>query len=214
MSAKFGKDNHNFKHGGKRSFPVEYRAWSKIKGRCFCKTDAGYHKYGGRGISMCDEWASDFMRFLADMGMRPSNKSSIDRMDNDGDYTPENCEWSNPTKQANNRRSSHLLTHKGETRTIAQWSRITGIKQATLRARIEVSGMSVKDTLETPVVTPKRVLYTHNGITDSIAGWGKRMGWSKNTLYERIRRGMSFKEAIKYPLTPHKRRRAGLGATA
>ena len=180
-----------------KNFPKEYKSWAHMKGRCYCETNHKYPNYGGRGIAVCDEWVDDFPRFLCDMGPRPSPKHSIDRIDNDGDYTPDNCRWATPRKQSNNRRSSRLLTYKGQEKTVAQWARYAGIRQHTLAARIDRHGMSVAEAIETPVRTPKRAKYTHNGITDSVTGWSKRLGYGRNTLHERMRRqGMTFKEAI------------------
>jgi hypothetical protein len=188
----------------------EYSAWRHMKGRCYCTSDKKYPSYGGRGIRVCDEWVNDFSQFYIDMGDKPEGSLSIERIDNDGNYTPENCCWATARQQANNRRSSRLLTYKGKTKTAEQWSRELGIKSFTLRARLDVAGMSVEQAFETPVITRKRKKYTHNGITDTVTGWSLRLGFGRNTISERMRRGMSFKDAIKCQFTPHKLRRAGL----
>jgi hypothetical protein len=193
-----------------RENKTEHRTWCHMRSRCYNKLNTSYHKYGERGIIICDEWLYDFPQFLADMGKRLDGCTSIDRINNDGDYTPENCRWATARKQANNRRSSRLLTYKGKTKTAEQWSRELGIKSFTLRARLDVAGMSVEQAFETPVITRKRKKYTHNGITDTVTGWSLRLGFGRNTISERMRRGMSFKDAIKCQFTPHKLRRAGL----
>lgn len=94
---------HGHKRGGKRS--PTYYSWLAMRERCYYKKHPRYHDYGGRGIKVCTRWRWSFQNFLYDMGVRPNDKT-IDRKDNDGNYTPENCQWSTPKNQARNRRST------------------------------------------------------------------------------------------------------------
>lgn len=120
-----------------------------MRQRCHSPTSSGYHKYGARGIRVCERWRSSFANFLADMGECPEGMT-LGRIKNDGGYAAENCRWETPTEQANNRRSSKFLTYNGETMTCAQWSRRSGIRQQEIYRRIQAN-WPVERILETPV---------------------------------------------------------------
>jgi hypothetical protein len=87
------------KHG--MAYSLTYRSWINMKQRCSNKNNIGYSRYGGRGIKVCDRWLESFENFLEDMGKRP-NGMSIDRIDNDDNYEPDNCKWSTSKEQSNN----------------------------------------------------------------------------------------------------------------
>ncbi len=87
-----------------------YKAWSNMIGRCRNKNNVYYRCYGGRGINVCDRWLNSFENFYKDVGDRPSSLHSLDRIDNDGDYTPENCRWATVKEQSRNRSTTKLTT--------------------------------------------------------------------------------------------------------
>jgi hypothetical protein len=105
----------------------ELRTWYDMRRRCYAVERADYKDYGGRGIKVCERWLSSFECFYEDMGSKPSPAHSIDRIDNDGDYCPENCRWATSKEQAINRSNNRLLTHNGITKTLKEWSDDAGI---------------------------------------------------------------------------------------
>lgn len=100
-------DVNTVKHvmGEHRSSTPEYHIWSAMRNRCCNPNDKRYSSYGGRGIKLCDRWMN-YSNFINDMGKRPSEEYSIDRIDNDGDYCPENCRWTSKYVQAGNKRNN------------------------------------------------------------------------------------------------------------
>ena len=125
----------------------EYNAWSSMKKRCLNPSHASYKHYGGRGITVCERWMI-FDNFLSDMGERKKGLS-LDRIDNSRGYSPENCRWVDAKTQCNNKRTTTILTLRGKSMTISQWSAETGIKDCTISERIR-RGWSVEKTLTTP----------------------------------------------------------------
>ena len=130
-----------------------YKIWSDMKKRCTNKSHRSYKDYGGRGIKVCEEWMHYPQRFYEwSICNGYEDTLSIDRIDVDGDYCPENCRWADRVTQANNCRSNHYLTYNGETKTIAEWARELGIISDVIRARLSKLGWSVERTLSTPLL--------------------------------------------------------------
>lgn len=113
----------------------EYSIWCQMRRRCINPRNPAYPHYGGRGIVVCDRWLHSFENFYADMGPRPSPKHSIDRIDNDGPYSPDNCRWATQREQCYNTRKTTLITYAGKTLNLSDWSRETGIPVKLLRSR-------------------------------------------------------------------------------
>ena len=110
-----------------------YRVWQNIHKRCTCETDETYQGYGAKGITLCDEWKNSFVAFR-DWAYAtgydkdaPVGECTIDRIDNTKGYSPDNCRWVNRSVQQNNRSVNHLIEINGETHTLAEWSRMSGI---------------------------------------------------------------------------------------
>ena len=139
------------KHGhnriGKRT--SEYTTWADMIRRCNNPNDEFYYLYGGRGIKVCDEW-KNFENFLKDMTQKPKNHS-IERIDRNGDYCPENCIWANNNVQANNKSNNIFIEHQGKTQTLKQWSIELNLPYEALRARLK-RGWTEEKTLSTPLM--------------------------------------------------------------
>lgn len=139
----------NYKHGLATS--IENRLWRGIKNRCYNKAEHNYKDYGGRGITVDPSWLNDFEKFYKDMGPRPSPKHQIDRRDNNGPYSAENCKWSTRKEQCRNKRSNHILEVNGQRKTIQEWAEITGIGPRTIETRLRRGGWSDEESVLTPI---------------------------------------------------------------
>jgi hypothetical protein len=123
-----------------------FRSWLAMKRRCLDPSFRDYHRYGGRGITMADDWLK-FEHFLADMGDRPEGKT-LDQIDRTGHYVAENCRWATHEEQMNNTSRTRLFTWKGKTLSISQWARRQGLPRARVSARINALGWSIERALE------------------------------------------------------------------
>lgn len=137
----------NFKHGATTGgAPFWHQRWAAMMARCHDPANKRYPRYGGRGIVVCDRW-HDPVNFHADMGDPPPGHT-LDRIDNDGPYSPENCRWADAITQARNRSNVRQITYNGVTLTMQEWANKIGIDQSTLNRRLTRWG--VERALDTP----------------------------------------------------------------
>lgn len=140
------------KHGQSRG--SHYAIHRMIIDRCENTNHRAYHRYGGRGIRMCDRWRGEngLLNFIADVGERPSPQHTIDRYpDKNGNYEPGNVRWATRKEQSRNRRDNVILTLYGESLTMAEWCERTGISRSTLKNRLHRDKMTVEQALTTPI---------------------------------------------------------------
>lgn len=128
-----------------------YRIWSLMRNRCECETSRAYHNYGGRGISVCEEWLNPSNFFDWSLKNGYADNLSIDRIDNNGNYCPDNCRWVSRTVQSNNTRSNKFYTIGEKTQTLAEWCREYNISYKSVHDRIKRYGWDLKKALETPM---------------------------------------------------------------
>lgn len=162
-----------------------YNIWKDMKKRCYCKTRKDYARYGGRGITVCDEWLHNFQAFYSwAMANGYKDDLTIDRIDVNGNYEPSNCRWITKYQQASNTRRNHLITYKGKTQTLTQWAREYDIPDTTLYGRLSKRHMTMEQALTTPIAHQHNI--TFDGKTKTLNQWAKQTGISYSTLHKRI----------------------------
>ena len=175
--------------------------YHNMKTRCTNPNYDKYKYYGGKGVSICDEWLKSYDAF-EEWALSHGYKDhlTLERKDVNGNYTPENCCWVSRKKQANNRTSNRYIKYRGKTKTVAEWSEITGINYKTLSERID-HGWPIYKAMTTPVQNTKHPRYiTFNGETKQVYEWAAEIGMPYNTLHNRLARGWSIQEALSVPL--------------
>lgn len=143
----------NYKHGFSHNHRL-YLTWKMMRARCNNPNFPSYVNYGARGIKVCKRW-DNFLLFLEDMGPTWREGLTLNRIDNNGPYSPENCCWATDEEQANNSRRNHHLTLNGKTQTISRWAREIGESTHFIHNRLK-RGWSIVDTLTTPKLDPHR----------------------------------------------------------
>lgn len=180
---------------GKR-YTKLYYIWSNMKNRCFNKKCKDYIFYGARGISVCNDWRSFefFDEWAIENGYREG--LSLDRIDNDRSYCPENCRWVTMNEQFNNRRSNHYIEYNGENKTITQWAKEYGMTEQMLSGRLR-KGWSMEDALTRSKKEPKTIEY--NGVTYTISEFSKKHGLPYYIVNSRLRSNWDIDRIINTP---------------
>ena len=170
-----------------------YGIWKGMKSRCNNPARKSYADYGGRGITVCDEWAQSFEKFR-DWALANGYRDdlTLDRKENDGPYSPENCRWATQAEQSNNTRRNHIVEAFGESHTLAEWGKINGLSYNTIKTRMRKGATG--EELVKPV---KKRTITANGETHTLREWAKITGVSYNTIKTRVFNGKQGYEAIK-----------------
>ena len=171
----------------------EYNIWIGMRGRCNNPNNQDYHSYGGRGIAVCERWDHSLEAFLEDMGRRPTPEYSIDRIQNDGNYEPGNCQWATPTQQARNTRKNVHLSVNGEDKILCDAARELGLPPETIMARIK-RGVS-PERVFSPEDLRCRML-ERDGVSKNVKEWCEEFGLVYSSAIRRIGYGWTDPEEI------------------
>ena len=175
-----------------------WSTWAAMRSRCRNPNATGYHRYGGRGIRVCERW-NDFPSFVADVGERPSPDHTLDRIRNDGDYEPGNVRWATKEQQSANMRNNRLVQFKGQRMPVRTALRASGevVSRYSVLRRIE-RGMSPEAALTTPArpAKPYNTQYKYKGKSLNLTEWAEATGVPVKLLRSRLRKGWTLKAAI------------------
>lgn len=180
-----------------------YRSWQGMKRRCNenqLLNSGNPSKYLEKGIKFCERWEK-FENFLEDMGERPGREYSLDRIDNNGDYCPENCKWSTFKEQAVNKDNNVRWFFNGQEKTVTEWAEELGVPNSLLYARVDKLGWSVEKTLSTPHKKNKYKrkfgkTLTFNGETLTIKEWSQRTGLEAGVIRARRNKGLPIEKIL------------------
>lgn len=164
-----------------------------MKYRCSKKSCPEYKHYGGRGITFCKAWLS-FENFYKDMGDCPP-KLSLDRIDNNGNYEPENCRWATRSQQLRNTRANRLITYNGKTKCMTEWAIDLGIDVRVLHHRI-CRGYPIEKVMSAAGSIRQKKWIVAFGKTQSLTAWAKEVGIARLTIHRRIKLGWSIESAL------------------
>lgn len=187
--------NHSHKMSGTRI----YSEWLGIKARCYNKNNERYCNYGGRGITVCDEWINDFQSFYDwSLNNGYADNLTIDRIDNNGNYEPLNCRWTDTYTQNRNRRSNVIVTYKGQRMCLKDAAEVSGIPYGTLSTRYH-RGWSDEQLFKKYVPNAKRnsIIVELYGEQMTLTKAAKILGISKTTLFRRYKKGLRGDDLFK-----------------
>lgn len=166
----------------------EYGIYRDMKQRCLNSKNKAFCNYGARGITICQRWLDSYSNFLEDMGRSPTLAHTLDRIDVNGNYTPENCRWALRKEQNRNRRNTIYVTYEGHEYDLATLCDTLSVKYSVVKERL-VLGHTIEDALTAPIKNRKPI--TINGVTKTSAGWESAEGCtiSRTTIEQRIKSG-------------------------
>ena len=190
-----------------------YHGWWSMMQRCYNPNHHNFKRYGARGISVCEEWKdpSNFIAWAIQSNGEHRNGFTLDRIDNDGNYCPENCRWASPSTQSNNRKNTVKVFYNGEMVPIALVAKEHGLDANLVRARVFNLGWSIEEALSTPIrgashknpseskeKRPQKCICI-NGEYKTVTEWCKEFGTSRDLAFQRRSRGWDIESAIKTP---------------
>lgn len=192
-----------------------FRTWQHMKERCYDRKNNHYIWYGARGIAVCEEWKNNFSNFCEwAMNSGYEEHLTIDRIDLDKNYCPENCRWLDIRTQQSNRRNNRKVEYNGKTQTVAEWSRETGMNSGTILFRLN-KGMKPEEVFTSEMISPKDAqllavesrkrngnyhMITINGETKTLKEWAEHYHINRKTVVARIHMGWDEVEALTTPL--------------
>ena len=179
---------------------LSHGTWKHLFYRCYSNVSLDYKNYGGRGIDVCPQWHGEngFYTFINDVGLRPSKEHSLDRIDVNKGYFPENVKWATNIEQANNRRNTKRYLLDGENLTLSEISRKLGVPYK----RIWKANKLYGSPFEHEKIDPNKNKYFYRGCYRSISEIAKLVNLKPGTLMRRLRVGVDFELAIAAPLSP------------
>lgn len=185
-----------------------YTIWVSMRDRCNNPNKKAYKDYGGRGIKVCDEWQNDFISFYTwaiNNGYNENAKSrecTIERINVDGNYEPQNCTFKNSKEQANNRRNNIIIEYNNETHTLMEWCEILGLnyKRTLRRYHIMINGSknikNIDDLFNKTSLKRNNVKLTYNNKTLTVSEWSKLLSISRNTIWDRYDKGFCVEDIL------------------
>lgn len=180
----------------------EYNAWFHMIARCENPSASRFYCYGARGIKVCERWRGEkgFLNFINDMGARPGEKYSLDRINNDGNYEPSNCKWSTVVEQANNKSNNIFVSYKGETKTLAAWTRELGLDYKNIWERMYRYGWCFEKAIKFEKRETVRNLIKYKGAVKTIAQWCNDLHLKYDTVKQRLNHGWEVARALEEPI--------------
>ena len=180
-----------------------YRIYKGMKQRCYNPHMPNYHIYGMRGVRVCDQWLNDYDAFCTwALANGYQDSLSLDRIDNDGNYSPENCRWADRYMQQRNTSRNKFITIGDETKTASEWCNIYNINLHTFYGRLR-EGWDEVQALQTPSKGKRNLDFEYHGVVKSIPQWAHEYGMGASTLKYRLLAGWPIEKALTVPVDSH-----------